>query len=396
MVVAFSGGLDTSFLVARLKHEEGARVITVTVDTGGLSGDERQALAARAQALGAARHVDIDAREDVFRDHVAWLIQANVLRGSVYPLSVAAERLVQARHVVAVAREENASVIVHGSTGAGNDQVRFDVAFRALAPDLEIRAPVRDEALTRDQEVALLESLGHEVPARTGTYSINAGLWGTTIGGGEISDPWSAPAEEAYVLTRRPEKAPVPEAEDMEIGFEQGVPVSLAGERLEPLALIERLNDFGARHGYGRGIHLGDTILGLKGRIAFEAPAPLILIAAHRELEKLVLTRWQLLIKEQVSQLYGTLCHEGLMLDPACADVEALLASSQKTVTGEARACLRGPCLEITGVRSQHSLSDSSAGVYGEEMSLWDGRDARGFSRIYGLQGVIARSVRGS
>lgn len=400
VVIAYSGGLDTSYLVARLSRE-GANVVACTVDTGGFTEDDLARIASRAKGLGAAKHVAIDAREEVFEHYVTYLIKGNVLRGGVYPLSVAAERYAQAKHVALVARAEGAAAVYHGSTAAGNDQVRFDVSIRAVAPDVEVRAPVRDEGLTREQERAFLEhnallevaGQGGKGDAATGgaksRYSINAGLWGTTAGGGELHEPWNAPEDEAFPLTTSPREA-ADVAEEFEIEFERGVPVGAFGARQGGVALVRRINDVGRRHGVGRGIHLGDTVIGVKGRIAFEAPAALVLIAAHRELEKLVLTSWQRLIKDQVALVYGQLFHEGLYYEPAMRDVEALLDASQRTVTGTARVCLyKGNC-DVTGVRSDYSLVDREVATYGEAARLWDGRDAKGFAKIFGVPSLLA------
>lgn len=400
VVVAYSGGLDTSYLVARLARE-GARVIAATVDTGGFTQDDLDRIAKRAKALGAAKHIAIDARGEVFDRFVTYLIKGNVLRGGVYPLSVAAERYAQARHVALVARNEGAVAVYHGSTAAGNDQVRFDVTIRAVAPDVEVRAPVRDEGLTRDQEKQYLEEQklldvagqSGKADASTGgakaRYSINAGLWGTTAGGGEIHDAWNAPEDEAWPLTTSPREAP-DVAEEFEVDFERGVPVEAFGAKLDGVALVKRLNDVGRRHGVGRGIHLGDTVIGVKGRIAFEAPAAIILVSAHRELEKLVLTSWQRLIKDQLALTYGQLFHEGLFYEPAMRDIEALLDASQRNVTGTARVHLyRGNC-EITGVQSLYSLVDRDVATYGEQARMWDGRDAKGFAKIFGVPSLLS------
>ncbi len=395
VVVAYSGGLDTSFLVARAARA-GQRVVAVTVDTGGFDRAELEAIAARARALGAAEHVLVDARQDVFDRFVTWLIKGNVLKGAVYPLSVAAERYAQAEHIARVARERGARTVVHGSTGAGNDQVRFDVSFRVLAPELTVEAPVRDERLTREQERRWLEEHGllehlearAKAPAK-GSYSINAGLWGTTAGGGELHDPFAAPDDDAYPLVTPPwEAAELPE--EVDIDFERGVPTSVGGGAGDGVTLVAQLNALGRRHGVGRGIHLGDTVLGLKGRIAFEAPAALILVAAHRELEKLVLTGAQQLVKDQLALTYGDLFHRGLYHDPVMRDIEALFESSQRHVSGTARVRLYRGHVDVLGVTSPATLIDPTLGRYGEEAALWDGRDARGFALLLGVPSTLA------
>jgi argininosuccinate synthase len=393
VVVAYSGGLDTSFLVARLAREEKARVVAVTVDTGGFTREDLRRIEQRAKELGAAKHVLIDARAEVFEKYVAYLIKGNVLRGGVYPLSVAAERYAQARHVALVARDERAEAIYHGSTAAGNDQVRFDVSIRALFPQVEVRAPVRDEGLTREQERAWLEKNGlvetasGKKDAATGgakaKYSINAGLWGTTAGGGELHDPWQAPSNEAFPLVAPPEEA-ASEAEILEVEFEKGFPKSRGTE------IVEKLNEIGRKHGIGRGIHLGDTVIGVKGRIAFEAPAAMILIAAHRELEKLVLTSWQRLLKDQIALTYGQLFHEGLYHEPAMRDMEAYFDKANEKVTGTVRVRLYRGNIDVLGVKSACSLIDREVATYGEQAKMWDGRDAKGFAKIFGVPSLLA------
>ena len=385
LLLAFSGGLDTSYLLRRFVAE-GHRVTAVTVDTGGLTDTERAAIAKRAADLGAAEFRLVDARERVYRQHVSWLIQANVRRGGVYPLCVGAERVVQAQVVAEVAKEMGADAVCHGSTGAGNDQIRFDVAIRTLLPGARILTPIRDERITRVQSADFLTQQGFPVSAEKRDYSVNQGLWGVTIGGRETHDAWQHLPEHAWVTTKNPSEAPAG-GTDIIVRFEKG---ELEGG----LATVEAMNDLGAAHGVGRGTHLGDTILGIKGRIAFEAPAAAILIDAHRELEKLVLTRLQIWQKEQLGTLYGMLLHEGHYFDPVMRDMEAFLTSSQQVVTGEVRVHLEQGRVEVRGVRSPFSLMDDEAGKYGEENGLWSAQDARGFSAVYGLQGVLAARAK--
>ncbi len=390
IVLAFSGGLDTSFCVLYLKEEYNADIITVTVDTGGFSPQELEDIERRSQELGAFRHYTIDGRRKVYDEFVTYIIKGNILRGGTYPLCVGAERVVQAEEVVNVARGEGAEAIAHGSTSGGNDQIRFDVALSVLAPEMKIFAPIRKLGITRDKETAFLEQRGIPVSKERKVYSINEGLWGTTIGGGVIHDAWQSPPEEVYTKTISPSKAS-DEPEELKIGFDKGVPISLNGEKLEGVPLIARLNEIAAKHGVGRGIHLGDTILGIKGRIAFEAGAPLILITAHRELEKLVLTRWQRFWKSQLSEFFGNFLHEGLYFDPVMKDIKALIDSSQERVVGEVRVQLYKGNINVLGYRSRHSLMNRDIATYGEESILWDGRDAEGFCKIYGLQSILAR-----
>lgn len=388
VVLAFSGGLDTSWCVPWLLAQGGPRVVTVTVDVGGFSAAERQAVAARSAALGAAEHRWVDARRSFFDEVLRFLIAGNVLRGGIYPLSVGAERGIQAREVARVARALGARAVCHGSTAAGNDQVRFEVALRTVAPELEVLAPIRDLGPSRAQEVADLEAAGLPVPAFGADYSVNAGLWGVTIGGKETRSSELPLPESAWVRTRGAFAAPRA-AERHAVGFDRGVPSAFDGRALDPVAVIETVDAAAAALGIGRGIHLGDTILGAKGRVAFEAPAATVLIAAHRELEKLTLTRHQQRVKDVVAAVYGELVHEGQHLDPACRDVEALLARSQERVSGEVQVLLRQGACFVEGARSPYSLLAASRGVYGEMAGEWTAADARGLSRLAAMPGML-------
>ena len=392
VLLAFSGGLDTSFCVVYLQ-EQGWSVNTVTVDTGGFSTEELARIEAASASLGAVSHRTVDARNTLFDGFLRYLIYGNVLRGQAYPLSVSAERVCQAQAVVAVAKELGVDALAHDSTGAGNDQVRFDVAFRSLAPELSILTPIRDLALSRADEVAFLMSKGFEVPAKTAVYSINEGMWGTSIGGAETLDPWSTLPEEAY-----PGGAVSPELSSFEltISFAQGVPVALNDAAMEPVALISALNQLGKTYGIGRGVHLGDTILGIKGRVGFEAPAAHLLISAHRELEKLVLSGQQLFWKESLGNLYGALLHEGKFFDPLVRDLEAFLHSSQSKVTGDVRLTLHPRCFSVDGVRSPFGLMNSKIASYGEANHLWSGAEAAGFAKLYGVPQMLALSAGGA
>ena len=390
IVLAYSGGLDTSFLVPWLKENYGRPIITVTVDTGGIDEGAARTLAERASALGAVAHHRIDARADYFEQVLRFLIMGNVKRGQMYPLCVGAERVMQAQTIAQMARRLGTNMIAHGCTAAGNDQVRFEVALRTLAPELEVLAPVRDRAFKRQEELDYLQSRGLPVPPFGAAYSVNRGLWGVTIGGKETLTSSGSIPDHAWVLTRDAFTLPrAPQSHVVE--FRQGRPVGLDGRSLSPVALIEALEALAAPFGIGRGIHLGDTIIGTKGRVAFEAPAAEVLLTAHRELEKLVLTGRQQRIKETVAQPYGDLVHEGQLLDPVCRDIEALLLSSQERVTGEVRIQLRPGNLFIEGVESPYSLMAASKGVYGEAAGEWTPADALGFSKIVALTGVFHR-----
>ncbi len=388
IALAFSGGLDTSFCVPYLRERHARPIVTITVDTGGLDEAGRRALAERAATLGAERHLSIDARRAFFDDVLRFLLFGNVRRGGLYPLSVGAERSIQAREVARAARELGCTAVAHGSTGAGNDQVRFESALRAVAPELEILAPVRDDPHSRAEEVAFLAARGLPVPAGAAAYSINRGLWGATIGGRETLTSGAPLPESAWLLTRGAFDTPRP-PERHRLAFEQGVPVAWDGESLDPVALLERVETAAAGFGIGRGIHLGDTILGLKGRVAFEAPAAEVLLTAHRELEKLVLTGRQQKLKDQVAAVYGELVHEGHALEPAARDAEALLAASQRRVTGEVKVLLRTGSLFVEGVDSPRSLMAASRGRYGETTGEWSAADAAGFCRITALPGWL-------
>ena len=392
-ILAFSGGLDTSLCVSWLRDEFGYDVITATVDTGGFDAAEVAAIEARAIETGAIKHICIDATGELFDNWLRHLIAANYLKGGVYPLSVGVERVVQAAHVVEIAREHGAVAVAHGSTGAGNDQIRFDAVVRTLNPDLKIHAPIRDLGWSRVQEAEYLAKRGVHVDPSTTRYSINAGIWGTTIGGGETKSAGEEVPGSVYPATAGPDDAPAAGV-SVDIEFERGIPVALDGEHLDPIPLLRKLDALAAQHGVGRGIHLGDTILGIKGRIAFEAPAAIVVVDAHRELEKLVLTKWQQIIKDQVSQFYGLHLHEGRYLDPAMRDIEALLDSSQTRVSGNVVVRLHRGTHQVVAMTSPHSLLDASRAAYGEETGLWDGRDAEGFARISAIQSMLAHRAR--
>ena len=393
IVLAFSGGLDTSFCVPYLKETYNEPVYTVTVNTGGLTPEDEKKLNEQALQLGAVQHFTIDGRDDLFWNHLSYLIKGNVLRGNVYPLSVGPERVTQAQHIVKAARELGASAIAHGSTGAGNDQVRFDVALRILASEMEIITPIRSLGYSRQQTAAYLESKGFAVPANTTTYSINRGLWGTTIGGKETLGTIDPLPDEAYPDTLSPMKCPDTPL-TLKITFEKGIPTAIDGSMMNPVLLIERLNELGGDHGVGRDLHVGDTILGIKGRIGFEAPAALILIRTHEELEKIVLSKWQRHQKEQLAKFYGMLLHEGQHFDPVMRDIEAFLNSSQEVVTGTVAVRLFKGHISVLGCESPYSLFDLSVASYGETNTLWDARDARGFTQIYGIPSYLANRKR--
>ena len=388
IILAFSGGLDTSFCVPWLKENYGRDVITACVDTGGIDAEGARSLEKRALALGAVEHVLIDAKQEFFDTVIRYLIAGNVLRGNAYPLCVGAERGLQAERLAKIATERRATTVAHGCTAAGNDQVRFEVALRTLNPDLESLAPVRDNSWVREDQLQYLDKNGLPLPPQGSTYSINRGLWGITIGGRETLTSDSSIPESAWVLS--PTAFSEPKAMTRHrLEFSGGVPVALDNEALPAVELIEKLEALAGGYGIGRGIHLGDTVLGTKGRVAFEAPAAVTLITAHRELEKLVLSAQQARIKDSVAAVYGDLVHEGKQLDLACDDIEALLASSQKRVTGVVNFALRPGQLFVEGVTSPYSLLAATKGVYGESAGEWTAKDAVGYARVLSLTGSL-------
>ncbi|MFN0136167.1 MAG: argininosuccinate synthase [Phycisphaerae bacterium] len=387
VALAFSGGLDTTYCAVYLR-ERGYDVCAVTVQTGGFDETELRLIERRASEAKVAEYKLIDGRAELFDSTLKFLIFGNSLRGGVYPLCVSAERLVQARCVAKFAVDHGCGALAHGSTGAGNDQVRFDVAFRVLAPLAEILTPIRDLALSREQETAYLAEHGIVIPPKTTEYSVNRGLWGATVGGKETHKSDGVLPEHAYVMTAGPGKRPAA-PEWITIDFLRGVPIAIDGASRDPVTLLESLNERGGTHGVGRGMHVGDTIIGIKGRVAFEAPAATILIAAHRELEKLVLSRQQAFWKQTLGELYGSYVHEARFFDPLMRDIEAFLGSSQQRVTGRVNVELHQGHATVLGANSPFSLMNPELAKYGESSSLWSGSEAAGFAKIYGLQELL-------
>jgi argininosuccinate synthase len=405
-VLAFSGGLDTSYCLAVLV-ERGERVTTVTVNTGGFPAPELKEMEERARVLGATEHVVIDGRARLFDEFVSYILKANYLRNGVYPSCVGVERMLQAEEVTRVALERGADVIAHGSTGAGNDHVRFDAVTKALAPQLEIAGLIRDEEHTREQERDFLRERGHAVSDITAKYSFNFGILGTTIGGEETYGSWEYLPEEAWPSTRSIADAPDEPAE-LILTFERGLatycetvgamPVDIGDEAIgragyDTLAMLNRI---GGEHGVGRGIHTGQTIMGIAGRLGFEAPGMMILIAAHRELERLVLTNSQQTVKASLGATFGDMLHEGRYYDPLLSDIRAFLDSSQERVSGEVRLRLHKGSVIALGCRSPHSLLDAGrrlGSTYGHGSTLWTGPEARAFAHIYATAGVLAKST---
>jgi argininosuccinate synthase len=402
IVLAFSGGLDTSYALVSLR-EQGWEVLTANIDTGGLHSGEGESVKARAEELGSAGHFIVDAREELYSRVITYGVKSNYLRNGGYPSCVGAERMIQAEKVVQVAIENGAEAVAHGSTGAGADHVRYDAVIRALAPTMEIIAPIRDERLTREFETAYLQERGFEVSAKTTTYSINEGLIGTTIGGGETYGSWEYLPESAWTYTKSIDDAPAAGVE-LILSFEKGEVVSATtadGDSLtEPgaknYAILVALNELAAVHGVGRGIHMGSTMVGNLARVGFEAPGMLTLIAAHRELERLVLSNRQQATKQQLGTTYGDLLHEAVYYDPILDDLRAFLDSSQTRVTGDVRVKLQKGNIVILGSRSPFSLLDAAERqgvVYGYGSSMWTGEQARAFAHMYAVPGAIAQAA---
>jgi len=394
IILAFSGGLDTSFCVPWLKENYGRDVVTVTVDTGGIDANAATRLRERSAALGAIEHVSLDRKTAFFDSVLRYLIAGNVRRGQFYPLCVGAERGLQAAELARLALARKATTVAHGCTAAGNDQVRFEVALRTLNPQLQILAPVRDNNWKRDEQLGYLKEHGLPLPDQGSAYSINRGLWGITIGGKETLTSASSIPEQAWVLSSHAFTEPM-QPSTHTLSFDRGAPVALDGEGLQPVALIEKLEAMAGAYGIGRGIHLGDTVLGTKGRVAFEAPAAVTLITAHRELEKLVLSAQQARVKDTVAGIYGDMVHEGKQLDLAARDIEALLLSSQRRVSGEVSFMLRPGNLFITGTSSPHSLLAATRGVYGETAGEWTATDTLGYARVLALAGTLQTRAGG-
>lgn len=382
LLLSFSGGLDTSFCVVHLG--ERYEVTTVTFDCGGLDDAEREAIAARSRACGAVAHHLVDLREELGRRVLVPLLRSGFLKGENYPLCVGAERGLQAEALALMANEQGFDAVGHGCTAAGNDQVRFDVTLRAtLNEGIAIEAPIQTLGPTRQESADALKAAGLEVDARTTTYSINTSLWGTTIGGGPLHDPAQEVPRDVRHRVVAPEEVSLPD-EVVAIGFEEGVPVSVDGVAMPLPDLIEALDARGAAHGLGRDVHTGDTVLGIKGRILFEAPAASLLHRAHLELMKLALGKHQLYLREHLKPLFGQLLHEGLWLDPVMRDVEAYFASEQRVVSGSVELRLGRGTVELVRIDAPHSRMKGRA-RYGEKTASWDGRDTEGFSKILGL-----------
>lgn len=390
VVLGFSGGLDTSFCVKYLTEEKGFEVHSIIVNTGGFSSDELKKIESHAYALGVKTHTAVNAIKSYYDSIIRYLIYGNVLKNNTYPLSVSAERLSQALHIAEHAKELNADAVAHGSTGAGNDQVRFDMIFQIMIPGIEIITPIRDLRLSREEEIAFLKDKKVDMNFDKAMYSINKGLWGTSVGGKETLSSKGMLPEEAW-----PTQVTKEGSEEMVLGFEKGELKTVNGNSFAhtPEA-IEFIQSVAGPYGIGRDIHVGDTIIGIKGRVGFEAAAPMVILKAHHALEKHVLSKWQLQWKDQIAQFYGNWLHEGQILDPVMRDIEAYLESSQRNVTGEVFVTLMPYRFQVTGINSKYDLMNSAFGKYGEMNSGWTGEDVRGFSKIFGNQTMIYHMVK--
>lgn len=379
LVLAYSGGLDTSYCARYLSRTMDVELHTVTVNTGGFDAEELAGIEMRARELGSDHHVAIDAVDDFYEQCIRFLVFGNVLRNHTYPLSVSAERLFQALTIAEYARSVDAAYLAHGSTGAGNDQVRFDLAFGSLVPSAEIITPVRDRKLSREETTAYLQEEGIEIAWEKSRYSINRGLWGTSVGGAETLTSSEPLPEEAW-----PTPVTVSEPREVRLRFEKGELRGIDGEDLEPVAAIRRLQGIAGPYGVGRDIHVGDTIIGIKGRVGFEAAAPLVIIEAHRLLEKHVLSKWQIYWKDQLGTWYGGFTHEAMFQERVMRDIEAFLEHSQDRVTGDVRVMLHPRRFELLGIESPYDLHGREGSAYGEMNEGWTGEDVRGFTRILG------------
>lgn len=380
LVLAFSGGLDTSFCVKYLTEEKGFEVYTATANTGGFSTEELARIEEKAYRLGAKEHITIDVTREYYDKCIRYMVYGNVLRNHTYPISVSSERVFQAIAIIEYAKKINASYVAHGSTGAGNDQVRFDLTFQVLAPGIRIITPIRDLGLSRDQEIAYLREHGVKDDFTKMQYSINQGLWGTSIGGKETLTSSQSLPESAY-----PRQLQTTQPLDLELTFTRGELTALNGETYANGAeLILALEKLAAPYAIGRDMHVGDTIIGIKGRVGFEAAAPMVIIKAHHLLEKHTLTKWQLYWKEQIANWYGMFFHEALYLDPVMRNMEVFLENTQQNVNGKVFVRLHPYRFELMGIDSPNDLMNSAFGHYGEDSKAWTGDDVKGFTAILG------------
>ena len=389
IVLGFSGGLDTTYCVKYLSEEKCYEVHSIIVNTGGFSDDELKKIEAHAYKLGVKTHTTVNAIKGYYERIIKYLIYGNCLKNNTYPLSVSAERLSQALHIAEHVKKLDAKAVAHGSTGAGNDQVRFDMIFHIMIPGVEIVTPIRDLKLSREEEIAYLKSKGVEMNFEKAMYSINKGLWGTSVGGKETLSSKGMLPEEAW-----PTQVTETGIGNLEMGFIKGELKKVNGKEFNhPSEAIQEVQKIAGPYGIGRDIHVGDTIIGIKGRVGFEAAAPMIILKSHHALEKHVLTKWQLQWKDTLAQFYGNWMHEGQILDPVMRDIEAFLENSQQNVTGEVFVQLMPYRFQITGIDSKYDLMSSKFGKYGEMNTGFAGEDVRGFSKIFGNQTRIWEAV---
>ena len=392
VVLGFSGGLDTTYCVKYFTEEKGYEVHSVIVNTGGFSAAELEKIAAHAYKLGVTTHTTIDAVKSYYDNIVKYLVFGNCLKNNTYPLSVSAERLSQALSIAEHAKKLNADAVAHGSTGAGNDQVRFDMIFNIMIPGVEIITPIRDLKLSREEEIDYLKSKGVEMNFEKSMYSINKGLWGTSVGGKETLNSKGMLPESAW-----PTQVTKTGAEEVKLGFVKGELFSVNDKKFDyPSEAIQFLQAIAGPYGVGRDIHVGDTIIGIKGRVGFEAAAPMIILKAHHALEKHVLTKWQLNWKDQLALFYGNWLHEGQIMDPVMRDIEAYFTNSQQTVTGDVFVQLQPYHFQVIGIDSEFDLMSAKFGKYGEMNTGYTGDDVRGFSKIFGNQVSIFHKVNES
>ena len=389
VVLGFSGGLDTSYCVKYLTEEKGYEVHSIVVNTGGFSEQELNDVEAHAKKLGVKSHTTVDAVKSYYDRIIKYLIYGNVLKNNTYPLSVSAERLSQALHIAEHAKKLNADAVAHGSTGAGNDQVRFDMIFHIMIPGVEIITPIRDLRLSREEEIEYLKSKGVQMNFEKAKYSINKGLWGTSVGGRETLSSLGMLPEDAW-----PTQVTKSASQQVSLNFEKGELTAVDDKKFShPTEAIKYLQSIAGPFGIGRDIHVGDTIIGIKGRVGFEAAAPMVILKSHHALEKHVLSKWQLNWKDQLAQFYGNWLHEGQILDPVMRDIEAFLENSQQHVTGKVFVELMPYRFQILGIESPFDLMSSKFGKYGEMNTGWTGEDVRGFSKIFGNQTAIYYQV---
>lgn len=392
VVLAYSGGLDTTFCAIYLRKVKNLEIHALTVNTGGFSKQEIEQIAARAKSLGVASFECVDVTREYYESCIKYLVFGNVLKNATYPLSVSAERMVQAIAVASHVKKIGAGFVAHGSTGAGNDQVRFDMVFQSMLPGVEILTPIRDLRLSREEEISFLKEHGVDMNVEKAKYSINKGLWGTSVGGKETLTSKDYLPEDAW-----PTQVTETGTRQLTLEFVKGELRAVDGATFDnPVEAILHLQAIAQPYGVGRDIHVGDTIIGIKGRVGFEAAAPLIIIKSHHLLEKHTLTKWQLYWKDQLSSWYGNWLHEGQMLDPTMRNIEKFLADSQETVSGKVFVTLQPHRFTVTGIESPHDLMSSKFGSYGEMNKGWSGDDVKGFAKIFGNQTAIFHKVNES